>query len=483
MSSHWIPRLLALLLAGTVGAAEPEKSVIQIFNFSQEPEWANPWRFKNIGRGSGTGFLVQGRKIMTNAHVVSWGRQILVKRYQDPRTFQARVVHIAHECDLALLEVEDSDFFEGMEPLEMGPLPAVRSTVVTYGYPAGGQQISYTRGVVSRIELQKYVHVGNRSFLTVQTDAAINPGNSGGPVIQDGKVVGVSFQGTSALENTGFFIPPSVVNHFLEDIEDGRYDGFPMAGISVATLENPAYRRRLKLEEPGVGARVDHLLAIDSTRELLRKEDVLLEVQGYKVGSDGTIVYEGNRLSVAHAFQLAQHGSKVPISVWRDGKRLDIELPVQVYEKDRAAGNQYDMLPRYYIYGGLVFTPLSLDYMKSLGRGFDASDTAAMIYELTYRPREAPETTRREPVVLADVLAGPSNANVQNGGGVMVDSINGIRIESLEDVIRALEGTQVDQHILKFLPDGSLEGLDRKQAEAGQAALLATYGITQDRRL
>src|SRR5207244_11126251 len=126
--------------------------------------------------------------------------------------------------------------FEGMEPRELGELPQVRTTVTTYGYPAGGEQISYTRGVVSRIEMQSYVHSGNRSFLGVQTDAAINPGNSGGPVIQDDRVVGVAFQGMPGLENAGFFIAPPVIQHFLQDIADGRYDGFPQAGIRLVQL-------------------------------------------------------------------------------------------------------------------------------------------------------------------------------------------------------------------------------------------------------
>src|SRR6185503_1712986 len=124
-----------------------------------------------------------------------------------------------------VLTVEDEHFFDNLEALEFGELPKVRSTVVTYGYPAGGEEISYTRGVVSRIELGPYSHIGNRRLLSVQTDAAINPGNSGGPVIQDDRVVGVAFQGISGLENTGFFIPPPVIRHFLEDISDGRYDG------------------------------------------------------------------------------------------------------------------------------------------------------------------------------------------------------------------------------------------------------------------
>src|SRR2546426_3550027 len=230
---HCVCLFLLAACARTVPGAEPERSVIQIMTFSQQPVWEAPWRFEPVRRSSGSGFVIKGRRIMTNAHVVSWAKEILVHRYQDPRPYLARVKFIAHDCDLALIEVEDENFFNGLEPLKFGDLPKVRSTVVTYGYPAGGEEISYTRGVVSRIELEPYAHIGNRHFLSVQTDAAINPGNSGGPVIQDDRVVGVAFQGIPDLQSTGFFIPPQVIEHFMKDIEDKRYDGFPQAGIRV----------------------------------------------------------------------------------------------------------------------------------------------------------------------------------------------------------------------------------------------------------
>ncbi|MGC9036528.1 MAG: trypsin-like peptidase domain-containing protein, partial [Verrucomicrobiia bacterium] len=140
----WFLALTAVLIA-----AEPEKSVIQIINFSQQPVWDAPWRFDALRRSGGSGFVIKGKRIMSNAHVVSWAKQILVKRYQDPKLYTARVAYVGHDCDLALLEVDDQSFFEGLEPLEIGELPKVRSTVITYGYPAGGEQISYTRGVVS----------------------------------------------------------------------------------------------------------------------------------------------------------------------------------------------------------------------------------------------------------------------------------------------------------------------------------------------
>ncbi|MGN6387401.1 MAG: trypsin-like peptidase domain-containing protein, partial [Verrucomicrobiota bacterium] len=395
--------LLLAALEATWGA-EPEKSVIQITTFSQQPAWDAPWRFDSVRRASGSGFVIKGKKIMTNAHVISWARQLLVHRFQDPHPYAARVTYVAHDCDLAIIEPEDKSFFDGLEPLEIGELPVVRSSVTTYGYPAGGEQISYTKGVVSRIEVQSYVHIGNRAYVAAQTDAAINPGNSGGPVIQDDKVVGVAFQGTPGLENTGFFIPTTLIKHFLKDIEDGQYDGFPQAGVRLVSLQNPAYRRALKLPENDLGARIDYIYDVPTSRELLRVDDVILKVGDYDVGSDGTIIYEGNRVFLGVAFSDIQSGEKVPLQLWRSGKEMDISLPIYTYTKDKAEGNQYDILPKYYIYGGMVFVPLSRDYLKTLGNNWNDPQNAPLMYELFYRKNESPSTARTEPVVLASVL-------------------------------------------------------------------------------
>ena len=457
--------------------------MIQIHTFSQQPVWEAPWRFQSVGRGGGSGFVIKGKRIMTNAHVVSWDRQIMVRRYQDSRPYIAKVQFIGHDCDLAVLEVEDERFFEALQPLDFGDLPKVRSSVVTYGYPAGGEQISYTRGVVSRIELQGYVHIGNRSYLGVQTDAAINPGNSGGPVIQDGQVVGVAFQGIAGLENTGFFIPPPVIEHFLKDIEDGNYDGFPQAGIRLVALENPAYRRFLKMPDNKLGAKVDSVLPIPSSQKVLKEEDVILQIGPYPVASDSTILYRGNRVHAALAFQEAQHGGSVPLKLWRDGREIDASLPTFVYAADRTIGNQYNTLPRYYVYGGLVFTPLSLDYMKTFGRNWADSANAELVYELYYRRHETESEVRPEPVVLVSLLADAVNANFTIRGNTLVDKINGVRIEKLEDVVKAFETGSNPQHVVEFVPHHTFECLDRAEAEKANRRILQTYGVPSDRRL
>jgi len=480
--------LLAYLACGLEGggayAGNPEKSVVQISTFSQQPVWDAPWRSESVRRSSGTGFVIAGKRIMSNAHVVSWAKQLIVRRYQDPKPYVAKVTYAAHDCDLAIIEPVDASFFDGLEALDIGGLPEVRSTVVTYGYPAGGEQISYTEGVVSRIEVQSYSHIGNRSYLAAQTDAAINPGNSGGPVIQDGKVVGVAFQGIPGLENAGFFITTTLVNHFLEDIKDGKYDGFPQAGVRVVSLQNPAYRRALKLPENSIGARIDHIFDVPSSLELLKVDDVLLQVGPYEVGSDGTIVYQGNRVFLGVAFNDIQNGERIPLKVWRGGKEIDISLPLYTYAKDKAEGSQHDVQPRYYVYGGLIFVPLSRDFMRTLGSGWGDPANAPLMYELFYRKHESPETARPEPVVLAGVLTHEINANFGVRGRALVNKINGVRIERLEDVARAFElDTGKAEHVVEFQPDNALEALNKARAAEAHAEILKTYGVAKDRRL
>jgi len=186
------------------GQGELEKSVVLIRCVKQGFDYVTPWKQKSMTQGVGSGFIIAGSRILTNAHNVSNWKYIELRKQNVARRYPARVAFVGHDCDLALLTVDDQTFFDDTIPLEFADIPKVNSTVSTYGFPLGGNRISVTEGVVSRIESDTYVHTGADSHLVIQTDAAINPGNSGGPVIQNGKVVGVAFQGLQMAENIGF---------------------------------------------------------------------------------------------------------------------------------------------------------------------------------------------------------------------------------------------------------------------------------------
>ena len=135
-----------------------EQSVVRIETHAQRGDWYSPWISRAPSYRGGSGFVIAGGLVMTNAHVVSDARMILLYLEGDPTPHEARVKAIGHDCDLALVEPIQPGLLDGLPALTFGGLPELGSSVDTYGYPAGGQRISSTRGVVSRIESTTYAH-------------------------------------------------------------------------------------------------------------------------------------------------------------------------------------------------------------------------------------------------------------------------------------------------------------------------------------
>src|SRR5947208_14753834 len=217
---------------------------------------------------------------MTNAHVVSNSRYLTVERDGDPNKYRATVQFVAHDCDLALITVSTPDFFKNMTSLKFGGIPELESMVSAYGYPIGGERMSVTAGIVSRIDFQLYTHSSIDSHLAIQISAQINPGNSGGPVMQNAKVVGVAFQGYSGdvAQGVAYMIPTPVIRRFLKDVEDGHYDRYVDLGITPIKLQNPAQRHFLGLKDDDRGVLVGTVIAAGPAANSLQAGDVLLAI-------------------------------------------------------------------------------------------------------------------------------------------------------------------------------------------------------------
>jgi S1-C subfamily serine protease len=81
--------------------------------------------------------VISGQRIVTNAHVVADQTFVKVRKHGSPQKFKAKVLAVGHECDLALLTVEDEEFWEGMQPLDLGDIPFLQEAVAVVGYPQG----------------------------------------------------------------------------------------------------------------------------------------------------------------------------------------------------------------------------------------------------------------------------------------------------------------------------------------------------------
>jgi len=319
-----------------------------------------PWQTKQQRESTGSGFIIEGRRIITNAHCVADQSHVTVRKHGDPTKYTARVVAVGHECDLAVLTTDSDEFWASTQPLQFGGIPELQDPVAVVGYPTGGDNISVSVGVVSRVEPQQYVH-GATSLLAIQIDAAINPGNSGGPAMMSNRVVGVAFQSLEGAENIGFIIPVPIIQHFLEDVKrnGGSYGGFPVLGINCQAMENPQLRASAGMRPGESGVLLCKVRPMTDAAEKLRMHDVILEVDGQPVGNDGTVHFRHReRISFDYILSRKFPGDLVPLRILRDGVRLDVDVVARPI-RQLVPIQQYDMLPRYFIYAGLVFVPLS----------------------------------------------------------------------------------------------------------------------------
>jgi S1-C subfamily serine protease len=480
--------LAAVALAGAAAAApaaadDPGNSVVLVQVYRTRFDWTLPWRMEPVESSLGSGFLIDGGRIVTNAHVVSDAREILVRRPDQANLYVARVEAVAHDCDLAVLRVIDPVFTAGMRPLALGSLPRAGSRVLTYGFPLGGQEVSSTAGIVSRVESRGYVHSGVDAHLVVQTDAAINPGNSGGPVLHQGRVVGVAFQGFPGFDNMGFFIPVPVVRHFLRDLEDGTYDGFPDSGLRTTRLLSPAYRRERALPAGRGGVVVDDVAPGSTAEGVVRPGDVLLAVDGVTVESDGTIRNGGAHVTFEHLFDMKQVGEAVRIKVWRDGREQDLVAASRHIARLEKRRNRYGVAPRYLVYAGLVFMPLETELLKTYGRGWPGSADRNLVWHHLYREHEQPETAEREVVVLVLVLRHAVNSQMTVTGPLVVERVNGLKLNCLADLAAALAASEGRFHTFEFEGLAGMEALDRARADAAHPEILEQYGVPRDRNL
>ncbi|PNT71253.1 hypothetical protein BRADI_2g25260v3 [Brachypodium distachyon] len=305
-------------------------SVVKVFTVSSGPNYFLPWQNKAQRESMGSGFVISGRRIITNAHVVADHTFVLVRKHGSPTKYKAEVQAVGHECDLALLTVESEEFWEGMNSLDLGDIPFLQEAVAVVGYPQGGDNISVTKGVVSRVEPTQYAH-GATQLMAIQIDAAINPGNSGGPAIMGDKVAGVAFQNLSGAENIGYIIPVPIIKRFISGVEEsGKYSGFCTLGISCQATENIQIRDCFGMRPEMTGVLVSRINPLSDAYKILRKDDILLEFDGVPVANDGTVPFRNReRITFDHLVSMKKPEEIAVLKVLRDGKEHELTVTLR----------------------------------------------------------------------------------------------------------------------------------------------------------
>ncbi len=470
--------LCPLVVSAGEGEQTLERSVVMIRGVRQDFDHTTPWKQVPMSQGVGSGFVIEGNRILTNAHNVSNNKYIEIKKQHQAKRHLGRLEFIGHDCDLAIVTVDDGDFYADMQPLELGGLPKVNSTVQTYGFPMGGRDVSVTEGVVSRVQVSVYSHTLADSHLVIQTDAAINPGNSGGPVLQDGKVVGVAFQGMQDADNIGYMIPTTVARHFLADIEDGKYDGFGSLGFTFFTgLHNAAYTDYLEVPPGTEGVVVLNVLMHSSVESLFKHGDVITRIDDFDIDNDGMIGIHGLTLHLSEAIELKQLGEKAELTFYRKGRKKTASATVALNRTVVPFWREYDSQPRYKVFAGLVFVPVSRNFMETWGRSW-ATDIPFYLRYLFHNSMQLnTDRQRKEYVVLSEIL--PDEVNSYSSGFInkVVDTVNGVDIRSLDDLSDAFAVKTGDHCVMEFMSSSMPLILDQDKALRQDGIIVEKYKV------
>jgi S1-C subfamily serine protease len=455
-----------------------ENSVVKIFSTIRSPDPFRPWSKSAPQEITGSGVVIEGNRILTNAHVVGYASQIQIQARQGGDKISASVVAIARGIDLAVLKLDDNSFFATHKAqVRANILPDIKDAVFAYGYPTGGSSLSITKGIVSRIEFVPYNYY--TSGLRIQIDAAINPGNSGGPVIAGDKMIGLAFSTATNVQNIGYIIPNEEIELFLQDIADGHYVGKPAMFDALQTLENPALRTYLKLDKSVRGMVVQK--PVDSSFSYPLKEwDVVTHIGDTPIDDQG-LVKLGPDLNVRFQYrvqQVAKNG-KLPLTVIRNGKSIKIQLPVRTSPPEMIP-SLLDNYPSYFICGPIVFSRATNEFRTLITS--NAATLNAYAYNaspLVTKFGAPPEADREELVVIsAPFFPHKLVAGYDNRFGSVIYSINDKPVRSLRHLVILLRDLKDDLVVIKFdQRSGENIVLPRKELLAATDEILNDNGI------
>ncbi|MGH7825666.1 MAG: PDZ domain-containing protein [Candidatus Binatia bacterium] len=422
--------------------------VVKIHAVHQRPDVLRPWTRNSPQKVSGSGVVIEGKRILTNAHVVRYASQIYVQPNQSANRIPARVEGIAPSIDLAVLSIGDEKFFEGRGSLPFADeLPRVKDTVNVYGYPTGGTELSVTQGIVSRIEFNDYYY--QTSGLRIQVDAALNFGNSGGPAVSDGKLVGLVFSLIQNAQNIGYLIPVEEIRLFLADIADRVYHGKPQIYDFLQTVENDALRRRLGLP-PGInGVMVADPYRMDPQYPL-QEWDVIVKIGDTPIDSDGKVAVRYDlRLSALYLVQKYAKNGQVDLTIFRDGQLKNINFPLEP-RRELVVPYLLHKRPRYFISGPLVFSQATQDYLERLGsqRALSLSQQSS---PLITRRFDKPTFPGEELVVVSSPLFPHRiTKGYDDPNYAVLSQVNGVQVQNLRHLVETLRDTNVPQITFKF---------------------------------
>jgi hypothetical protein len=450
-------------------------SVVSVRITGQEWNWRTPWAKQAPWNRVVTGLVVPGPRVLVASSAIGNHLLIEVQKQGRDERWPAQVRLADSEGPLALLDVDDPSFWAGLLPLPLAETVPVSGEVKVYRWLRSGQfdaatanvrQVRAARHGLSRVTLP-----------SLEMTSAMEGGDSE-VVVGDGKALGLV---TSRAGDTLTAMASPILRQFLQDAGEPTYPGFARAGLAWQEMTNPALREYLGLRPGEGGVRLTRVVPHGSGAGVLEPGDVLLRVGGVEI--DATGQYEDllyGRLSCALLFtQGRRPGDSLELGILRNRERLSVKITLRrmLPEQERVPPYVIGRGPDYAVVGGLVFQELTGPYLTASTDG--GRRPAPRLLIAVEREGAFPDPVRPRLVILTSVLPDAANLGFQDLRDLIVTTVNGTAIGSLEDLRRAAASPVGGYHVVEFLP-GQGPGrlvLDVAEAEASRERVRNLYGV------
>ena len=466
-------------------SARTELSVVRVNSTNQDYDFFRPWSKKNPREYHGLGAVIAGNRVLVTAQLVANHSYVELERAESGQKSDAKVLYVDYEANLALLQPTADNFLGGLQPLEL-TLDAVVGDRVNILQLESNDALVSTAGPITTIEVGHYQLEGTDFLLyKLSTPLQYREGSFTAPVIKDGKLAGLLMRYDPRNQNVDV-LPAPVIAHFIKDVDDGSYQGFPHLGMETAPTRDPQLRHYAKLPAGTGGVYVTEVVPDGPAAKAgVKSGDVVLEVGNQPIDQDGNYdepMY--GRIALANLVTTRFAGDKLPLKISRDGQTQTLEATVLHEPAGKYVSEPYviDRGPRYYVVDGLIFEELSRQYLKEWGGDWQKQAPQRLVYLDRFQSEVVPKNRKRI-VILSQVLPTASNIGYEDLKYLVVTNINGMPINSLDDLPTALGKPEDGFDKVEFEDYPRQIFLDGKNLEANDQDVIESYSLPGIKRL
>jgi S1-C subfamily serine protease len=463
-----------------------EVSLVRVNVTGQAFDYFRPWQKKAPFTKRALGAVLPHGHVLVTADLVENENYAELERAESGEKTEAKVLVVDYEANLALLEPTDKKFLDGLEPLQLALDTVVGDRLAAWQLEPSGTLV-VTEGLVTTIGVTMYP-ADVAEFLTYRLSIPMQYRDNSYtvPLVKGQKLAALLLRFDPRTQVMDA-IPAPIIQHFLKDAEDAKYEGFPSLGIAFFPTRDPELRKYAGDTDKKGGVYVTAVQpGLPAAKAGLKIGDIITAIGDSNIDENGNYVdplygkIAMNNLLGAKAYV----GDSLPLHVEREGKplTLNVKLEHRAAEDYVIPPYNHDEPPGYYVLGGLIFQELSRQYLKEWGPSWQKGAPQDLVYLDRFQSELFPEGKRRV-VILSQVLPANSTIGYDDFSYLVVTKVNGKEVKSLGDLAEAVKHPVNGFHVIETQDDPKQLELNAAEVAADADALQKNYGLPALQRL